>query len=132
MSMSLFDEMDAVADSVGERGDAEVLRGALKVEFRRLQRVRQPGIDGAEFDDLFQLWLERRSGQMRLRMAAADARLDALLKEQGELFARREPLPAGPERDALSARIMATSLDIMALVAPEQKPPMAVARWVGG
>jgi hypothetical protein len=93
-------------------------------------RRRQPGIDGEEFNDLFAYWLERRTGQMRLRMEAGNARLDMLLKEQ--LFARREPLPAGPERDALSARIMATSLDIMALMAPERKPPDALAHWVRG
>jgi hypothetical protein len=56
-------------------------------------RRRQPRIDGEEFNDLFAYWLERRTGQMRLRMEAGNARLDMLLKER--LFARREPLRRG-------------------------------------
>ena len=86
-TMSLFDEMDAVADDLHR--DPWCVEADLQIAFRQLQQRRRPDLSDAQCLDLFSKWRDHYRAQQDVKAVETSARVDKLWAERDALFSER-------------------------------------------
>lgn len=128
---SLFAEMDAVADGY-RRPFAEDIREILRVEFRFLQRRRQPELTTEQWQDLFSVWFDHWRGGEEVKQTQMRERGEQLLAQRNELFLQRRVLPAeSAQRAAIDRELLEIGGELAAIACGDRPDPTPLGTWVG-
>src|SRR5262249_40056558 len=111
-TMSLFGEMDAVADEL--RGDPRHTPDDDQLAFRQLQRARLPDLSEQEWLDLFDVWRDHYRARLEAQAVARSAHMAKLWEERDALLTERASLPPAAGSGRVDARLREIGNEIAA------------------